>query len=176
MDKKIEKKIVLKGVYEDIIKDNNHLYVVHKLNRICVLPFTIATNGVIDKIGVIKELNVTEESEVYTLINGNISQDDQTNLVAANRILFEIIGSNVTSADEWIYLGNLKNISLGDNIIIYAVNITDVDINQSKNVEETKEAMKFEMINSNKVVASDDALFLSSYLRLFNHIYVNSLK
>jgi hypothetical protein len=35
--------------------------------------------------------------------------------------------------------------------------------------------IKFKMIDSSKVVTSDDTLLLSSYLRLFNYFYINSL-
>ena len=176
MDKKLEKKIVMKGMFEDVLKENNHLYLVHKLDKICVLPYTISTDGILDKIGVIKDLDVLSEKEVYTLINGYISQDDATNLVAANRLLFEVIGSNVKGADNWMYLGTLSNISIGGNVIIWGANISDIDINEAADVEETKKALKFEMIPANQVVASDDALFLASYMRLFNYFYVNSLK
>ena len=176
MNKKLEKKIVMKGMFEDVLKENNHLYLVHKLDKICVLPYTISADGVLDKIGVIKELDILSEKEVYTLINGFISQDDATNLVAANRLLFEVIGSNVKGADDWMYLGTLSNITIGGNVIIWAANISDIDINEAADVEETKKALKFEMIPANQVVASDDALFLASYMRLFNYFYVNSLK
>lgn len=176
MNKKLEKKIVMKGMFEDVLKENNHLYLVHKLDKICVLPYTISTDGILDKIGVIKDLDVLSEKEIYTLINGYISQDDATNLVAANRLLFEVIGSNVKGADDWMYLGTLSNISIGGNVIIWGANISDIDVNEAANVEETKKALKFEMIPANQVVASDDALFLASYMRLFNYFYVNSLK
>ena len=176
MNKKLEKKIVMKGMFEDVLKENNHLYLVHKLDKICVLPYTISTDGILDKIGVVKDLDILLEKEVYTLINGYISQDDATNLVAANRLLFEVIGSNVKGADDWMYLGTLSNITIGGNVIIWAANISDIDINEAGDVEETKKALKFEMIPANQVVASDDALFLASYMRLFNYFYVNSLK
>jgi len=175
MDKKLEKKIVFKGKYEDVLQENEHLYVIHKLDKICVIPYTINTSGLLEKIGVIRELDATKEKEQYSLINGYVNQDDPTNLVGANRILFEVIGSNVKQADKWMYLGSLNNISAGSNIIIYCVNVTDVDINEAEDVEETKKAMKFDMINSNKVVGSDDALFLAAWCRLFNFFYVKSL-
>jgi len=174
MDKKIEKQIVLKGTYEDVLKENDHFYIVHKLDKICVLPYTISSNGLLDKIGVIKELDVLKEKENYTLISGYVNQDDPTNLVSANRLVYEIIGSNIKKADSWMYLGKLTNISGGENIV-YCVNLTDVDIVESEEVEEIKKAKKFEMIGANRVVGSDDALFLASYMRLFNFFFVNSL-
>ena len=175
MDKRLEKKIVMRGPFEDVIKENNHLYLVHKLDKICVLPYTISSDGILDKIGVIKELDILREKETYNLINGYVSRDDKTNLVAANRLLFEVIASNVKGADAWMYLGNLSNISIGGNVIIYAANITNIEINEAEEAEEIKKALKFEMIPANQVVASDDALFLAAYMRVFNYFYVNSI-
>lgn len=176
MSKSLERKTVLKGKYENIIQENDHYYIVDNFYKICVLPYTISTNGILGEVGVIKEFNPIDNIESYSLISGYINSDDPTNLVAANRILYEIIGSNVKNADEWMYLGKIDNISSGSKLIIYCVNITDVEINESEEVEENKKAKKFEMINSNKVVSSDDALFLASYLRLFNYFYVKNLK
>ncbi len=176
MDRALEKKTVLKGPYENVISENDHFYLVHNLDKVCVLPYTISEKGLLNTIGVIKEVDVLKEKENYILINGYINQDDPTNLVAANRLLFEIIGSNITQADSWMYLGQINNTTLGNGVIIWCVNLTDVDIIESEEVEESKEATKFEMIGANKVTVSDDALFLAAYMRLFNYFYVNSLK
>jgi hypothetical protein len=163
-----KEKVVLTGPFEDVVEKNKHLYIVHKLDTIYVIPYTIASNGILDKIGVIKEDNL------YKLPSGYITTDDGTNLVAANRILFDIIQSNVKDADNWMYLGKLENIS-GGSIILYAANIGDVPVKPSTESEDKEQASKFEMIRSNEVTSSDDALFLAAYLRLFNYFYVNSL-
>jgi len=176
MDRALEKKTVLKGNYEDVISENNHFYLVHKYDKICVLPYTISEKGLLNLIGVIKEIDILKEKENYVLINGYINQDDPTNLVAANRLLYEIIGSNVKLADKWMYLGKIENIVGAGSIIVWCVNLTDIDINESEEVQETKQARKFEMVEANKVIVSDDALFLAGYMRLFNYFYVNSLK
>jgi len=175
MNKKLEKKIVLTGPYEDVISLDHHFYLKHKLNRICVLPYTISSDGLLDKIGVIKQIDLLEEKENYILINNFNNQDDPTNLVAANRLIYEIIGSNIKNADNWMYLGKINNTSISSDIIIYAVNISNIDINDDPEVNETKQEKKFQLIDSNKVVTSDDALFLSAYLRLFHFFFVQSL-
>lgn len=164
-----KEKVVLSGPFENVVEKDKHLYIVHKLDTICVIPYTIATNGILDKIGVIKE------DKLYKLLTGYVIADDPTNLVAANRILFEVIQSNVKGADNWMYLGKLENIS-GGAITLYAVNIGDVPIKPTSESEDQEQTSKFEMIRSNEVVSSDDALFLAAYLRLFNYFYVNSLK
>lgn len=175
MDKKLQKKLVLSGLYEDVVKENEHLYIIHKVNSICVIPYTISSNGILDTIGVIKKQDINEDKENYKLISGYLSKDDPTNLVAANRILFEVIGSNVKNADNWMYLGKLTNIS-GGLYTLYAANISNIDINNSEDAGEVKRTLKFEMVKSNNITSSDDALFLAGYLRLFNYFYVSSLK
>jgi len=173
---KIKKNIVLSGEYEDIIEIKDHYYLINKKQRICVLPYTISTQGLLDKIGVIKDLNILTEEYDYTLINGYISEDDNTNLVTANRLLYEIIGSNIKDADLWMYLGTISSyLSSDSEIRLYCVNISEIGVKESKSVEDEKEAKRFQMIDCSKVVTSNDMIFLAGYLRLFNYFYVNSL-
>ena len=176
MDKKIEKKLVLQGVYEDIIELKNHYYLIDKKDKICILPYTISTNGLLDKIGIVEDWNYLEEEKVLTLLNDYINEDDNTDLVAANRILFEIIGNNIPNADLWMYLGSLyNNMSSSAPIKIYAVDISNIEIKADEDVEEEEMRKKFKMLDSSKVIQTDDILFLAGYLRLFNYFYVNSL-
>lgn len=177
MDKKTEKKLVLQGSFEDVIELNDHYYLVDKKNKMCVLPYTISTNGLLDKIGVMQDWNYLEEEKVLILINDYISADDSSDLVAANRILFEILGTNITQADLWMYLGSLfNNMSSHSPIKIYAVDITDIKIKADEDVEEKEDRRNFKLLDSSKVIQTDDILFLSAYLRLFNFFYVNSLQ
>jgi len=177
MDKKIEKKLILKGSFEDVIKLNDHYFLVDKKDKICVLPYTISSNGLLDRIGVMQDWNFIEEEKVLVLINDYISADDSTDLVAANRVLFEIIGTNVSDADLWMYLGSLyNNMTSNSPIKIYAVDITDVEIKADEEVEEQKERRKFKMLDSSKVIQTDDVLFLAAFMRLWNYFYVSSLQ
>ena len=176
MDKKIEKKLVLEGPFEDVIQLSEHYYLVDKKDKICVLPYTISVNGLLDRLGVMEDWNYIEEERVLTLINDYISADDTTDLVAANRVLFEIIGTNITDADLWMYLGSLyNNMSSDSPIKIYAVNISETEIKADEEVKEEQQRKKFKMLDSSKVIQTDDILFLAAYLRLFNYFYVNSL-
>ena len=177
MDKLVEKKIVYQGKYEDVISINDHFYIISKKQKVCVLPYTISSKGLLDKIGVLKEINIITDRYDYTLINGYVSEDDGTNLVTANRLMYEIIGSNVKKADLWMYLGNVYNKMTSDSEVkLYCVNLTDVSIVEDDEIKEIKKERKFAMVDSNKVVTSDDTLFLAAYLRLLNFFYVNSLK
>ena len=175
-NQEVERKIVKEGTFEDVIVIDEHFYLVSKKHRVTVLPYTIDSKGLLDKIGVIKDFNYVFEEYDYTLINGYISQDDGTNLVAANRVLYEAIGLNVPTADDWMYLGSLYNNLTSDSAIdLYCVDLTTKEIRETEEVEENKDKIKFKMIDSATVVTSDDSLLLASYLRLFNYFYINSL-
>jgi hypothetical protein len=173
----MEKKIVLNGEYEDVMEIDGHYYLLDKKDRICVLPYTISSNGLLDKIGVIEDWNFLEEEDVLTLINGYISSDDPTDLVAANRILFEITGVNITDAKEWMFLGGVySNLTSDSPIKIYCVDITNIQIQEQENVEASGSRKKFRIMDSSKVIRTDEILFLASYFRLFNYFYVKSLQ
>jgi len=170
----IEKKTVVEGEFEDVIEIDKHYFLVSKKHRITVLPYSIDSKGLLDKVGVIKDYNFIFEDYDYTLINGYITQDDGTDLVAANRVLFEVLGINITNADDWMYLGSLYNNLTSDSAIsLYCVDVSDKEIRETEEVEQKK--VKFNMIDSSRVITSDDTLLLASYLRLFNYFYVNSL-
>lgn len=172
----LERKIVFEGKFEDVISINEHYFLISKKHRVAVLPYTIDTRGLLDKVGVIKDYNYIFEDYDYTLINGYISQDDGTNLVAANRVLYEVIGINLTNADDWMYLGGLYNTLTSDSPTdLYCVDLTAKEVIETEEVEESKNKVKFKMIDSSFVITSDDTLLLASYLRLFNYFYVNSL-
>jgi len=176
MEKKINKKLVLEGPFEDIIEIEQHYYLVDKKDKICVLPYTIATNGLLDKIGVIKDWNYIEEEKVLTLLNDYVYDDDETDLVAANRILFEVLGVNIVDADLWLYLGDLFSNMVSDSPIkVYAVDITNIEIKTEETVEEEEKRKMFNLMDTAKVIQTDDILFLAAYLRLFNYFYVKSL-
>lgn len=177
MEKKIEKKTVLEGDFEDVIQIEDHFYLVSKKDKIAVLPYTISSQGLLDKIGVIEDWNLIEEEKDLTLLNDYISTDDETDLVAANRVLFEIIGTNVKDAMMWMYLGSVYSSMLSDSPIkLYAVDITNTPIKADEEVEEDEERKKFKLLDSSRVIQTDDMLFLAGYLRLFNYFYVNSLQ
>lgn len=168
------KKIILEGPYEDVIEINDHYYLINKKDKICILPYTISSEGLLDKIGILEDWNYIEEELGLTLINDYLNADDSTDLVAANRLLFEMTGINVKSADKWMYLGSIYNGMTSDSPIkLYAVDITDNQIKED--VEEKEERKKFKMMDSSKVLQTDDILFLASFTRLFNYFYIKSL-
>ena len=96
----VKKKIIVQGEYEDVLEIDGHYYLMDKKDRIAVMPYTISSEGLIEKIGVVQDWNYIEEEEVLTLLNGYISSDDTTDLVAANRMFFETTKINIKSAKD----------------------------------------------------------------------------
>jgi len=169
-------KIVVESNYQKIIKIEDFYYIIDKKDKLCVLPYTISSNGLLDKVGVIKDWNYIEEEEVLTLLNGYILDDDSTDLVAANRQVFEVLGLNITDADRWMYLGSLySNMTSDSPIKVYCVDISDIQVKSDESVEDSTTRKNFMMLDASKVLQTDDMLFLASYLRLFNYFYVKSL-
>jgi hypothetical protein len=177
METNVNKKIVIDSEFESIIEINNHFFILNKKEIICVLPFTLDSRGLLDKIGVIENYDIIEEKTILSLISDYVKDDDNTNLVAANRLFFELTGTNITDMNKWMYLGNLYNSMTSDSPIkLYAVDITDVSIKTDEQVIEKEERKKFKMLDSSRVLQTDDILFLASYLRLFEYFYISSLK
>ena len=171
-----KRKVILEGEYEDVIQIDNHYYLSSKKDRLAILSYTVDDRGLLDKIGIIEDWNYVEDEKVLTLMSDYILTDDATDLVGANRILFEIIGSNNPNALNWMYLGSIfNNMSSDSTIKLYAVDITSIHIKAQENVEEGEERKKFKMMDIDKVIQTDDILFLASFLRLLNYFYISSL-
>jgi hypothetical protein len=173
LDTNITKKTVMTGEFEDVVEIANHFFLVSKKNRVAVVPYTIDSKGLLDKIGVVKDYNYLTEEYNFTIINDYVTTDDGTNLVAANRILHNVTHLDMPNADKWMYLGELFNTLTSDSALeVYCVDLTN------KNLKETEksEAMEFEFLDSFTVITSDDTLLLSSYFRLFNYFYTNALR
>jgi len=170
----VKKKIIVQGEYEDVLEIDGHYYLMDKKDRIAVMPYTISSEGLIEKIGVVQDWNYIEEEEVLTLLNGYISSDDTTDLVAANRMFFETTKINIKSAKDWMYLGALySNLTSDSPIKVYAVDITGLSIQEE--AEQDIQKKKFKLMDASSVIRTDEILFLAAYFRLFNVFYVKSL-
>lgn len=170
-----EPRVVLDGEFEEVIERDDHYYVKSKFDRVCIVPYTVSGDGLLSEIGVVETWNDEEKQKSLTLVTGFLNQDDATNLVGANRVLYEVTGNNSPDASKWMYLGSVYNSLTSDSPIrIYGVNVTDSDLEEEVQNPELKR--HFKLMESSRVVQSDDLLFLGAFTRLFNFFYTNSLK
>ena len=167
-----EPKIVLENEFEEVLENNGHYFLRSKIDQICVLPYTISQDGLLDKIGVIENWNEIEKKNIPTLLKGYLNKDDGTNLVGANRILYQISGSNIEEASRWMFLGVVFNTLASESPLrIYAVDVSGVEIKGEEYIQNEEDRKRFRMMPSNQVAQSDDLLFLGAFTRLFNFIF-----
>jgi len=170
----VKKKKIIQGEYEDVIEIDGHYYLVDKKDKVAVLPYTISSDGLLEKIGIIEDWNYIEDEEVWTLLNGYISTDDNTDLVAANRIFYEVTKINIKAAKDWMFLGALySNLTSDSPIKVYAVDVTGLKIQEE--AQQGIKEKKFKLMDASTVIRTDEILFLAAYFRLFNVFYVKSL-
>jgi len=171
MDKD-NKKILLESEYEDVFELDNHYYINSKKERVCVLPYTITDQGLLGNLGIVEKYNEGEDKNIQTLLIDYLNTEDSTNMVGANRILRQVLGIDSTNAADWMYLGTLTDSLYSVSAIrIYAVDITG----QNTLKTEEEQNKRFKLMDSSEVVQSNDVLFLSAFLRLFNFFYVKGL-
>lgn len=172
-----ESNIVFESEFEEVLEIDNHLYIRSKLDQVCIIPYTISKDGLLDKIGIVEVWNEEEKKNIQSLLKGYLNEDDGTNLVGANRILYQISGTNLTEAGRWMYLGTVFNtLESPSPLRVYGVDVSEVEIREEDSVMNETDRKRFRMMESNHVIQSDDLLFLGAFTRLFNFFYTQSLK
>lgn len=150
-----------------------------KTMSVAVMPFTVDSNNIIDKIGLLKEYNPFREGDFsHTLITGTVDHEDDTLLATAKRELTEE-GGYKTPEDEnerWIYLGNFFPYKDSDRQVpTFAVDVSGLEASEPETDGSKKEALsKLEMMESNQIMITEETLALSAFLRLFNYFYLKT--
>lgn len=107
INKMSESKLIVTNDFEEIVERDGRYFVKRKMDVVCVIPYTIES-GILEKVGVIKFSEKSFSNLSLTLMSGEVNEDDGTNLVTANRILFENVSTNVPNANLWMYLGKIS--------------------------------------------------------------------
>jgi 8-oxo-dGTP pyrophosphatase MutT (NUDIX family) len=164
----------------DIVDVEGHVGMKLKTVSVAVMPFTIDDNGMIDKIGLLKEYNPFREGDFsHTLITGTIDYEDDSLLYTAKRELKEESGYEVPNNENlrWIYLGNFFPYKDSDRQVpTFAVDVTGIEPKEPQTDGTKKEELsKLEMIPSNNIMITEEMLPLSAFLRLFNYFYQKTI-
>lgn len=169
-----ESKLIASNEFEEIVERDGRYFVKRKMDVVCVIPYTIE-KGMLEKVGVIKFSEKAFSHLPITLMSGEVNEDDGTNLVTANRILFENVATNVANANLWMYLGKIRDGLMDENgMSVYCVNVSDVKLNKPNELKRADKG-EFALVGSNEIIATDDSVLLAAYLRLFQFFYINSL-
>ena len=180
MPKKNETKTLFTEKWFDVIEIDGKVGIHNKHMSVAVLPFTNDENGMVKEIGILHEPNPFREGGFCdTLITGTVEYEDDSLLLTAIRELEEEGGIAVppTENARWIFLGTIYPYKDGDRMVpVFAVDVTGLEVKEPQGDGTEKEAMaKFSFEEVGRGIASDEALVLSSFLRLFNYMYAKSM-
>jgi 8-oxo-dGTP pyrophosphatase MutT (NUDIX family) len=163
----------------DVIEIEGHQKIKMTTMSVAVMPYTIDENGLVDKVGLLREYNTLREGEYcHTLVTGTIDYEDDTLLYTAKRELKEEGGFETpeTENERWLYLGNFFPYKDSDRQIpTFAVDVTGLEQTEPETDGSKKESLsKLEMISANDIMISEETLVLAAFLRLFNYFYLKT--
>jgi hypothetical protein len=164
----------------DVVDVDGHVGMKLKTMSVAVMPFTVDDNGMVDKIGLLKEYNPFREGDFsHTLITGTIDYEDDTLLYTAKRELKEEGGYETPDNENkrWIYLGNFFPYKDSDRQVpTFGVDVSGIEPGKPQTDGSKKEELsKLEMISSSDIMITEEMLPLSAFLRLFNYFYQKSI-
>lgn len=146
--------------------EDKELKVISLYTEIAVMPYSIDDSGLLDSVGVVGYTNFYDDTSHLTLLKGFRKDSESSNMITANRLIFDSFGVNITQAEKWMFLGDIYSESSGTPIKLYCVNISN---------NEDLKSEDFKMVTVNTAITSDDSLLLSSYLRLFKLYYMQGI-
>ena len=166
--------------FDLVVTDEKHGLRI-KNTSVAVLPYTVDSSGIVEKIGILKEANpLRETGYADTLITGSIDDSDDDAYATAVRELYEEGGVDMRggSPDSWIYLGTFHDSKDTDREIpAFAVDITGQTVGKPQTDGSTQEQnSSFSLIDVNEAIQTKELLVLGSFLRLFNIMYKKSFK
>ena len=169
----MEKETIHQSKRFDVVKRDKKIGIEIKKVTIGVLPYTIS-NNMLSSIGVLHEYNNFRKGKyANTLITGTLEADDLDLLNCAIRELEEEGGFVQNDVDQWVFLGSFKlSKASTEEINVFAVNVTGIEQKEALGDGSKKEELSsLKMMNINDAILTDEALFLASFLRLFDFFY-----
>ena len=169
----MDKETLFESKRFDVVKRDNKVGIEIKKVTIGVLPYVISDN-MLSSIGVLHEYASFRKGKyTNTLITGTLEADDQDLLQCAIRELEEEGGFVQTDVDSWVFLGSFKlSKASTEEINVFAVNVTGIEQKEAQGDGSKKEELSsLKMMQINDAILTDEAIFLASFLRLFDFFY-----
>jgi 8-oxo-dGTP pyrophosphatase MutT (NUDIX family) len=172
----MDNKVIYTHERFDLVQRDGKDGVEMKKVTVGVLPYVIS-DGLLSSVGVLHEYNLFRKGKYSdTIITGTLDPNDIDLLHCAMRELEEEGGYKVEDADQWVFLGGFTlSKASTEEIQVFAVNVSDAKQGEPKgDGSKQEELSKLEMVQINDAILTDEALFLASYIRLFDFFYQKS--
>lgn len=154
-------------VKKSTIEGKDYYGVYYDTDNVIILPYTSDASGIIQKIGLIKEINpFRKKNESLTVITGTEKDEDDTYIDIAKRELYEQTEYKVENNSEWIYLGKLtlsKDVESDHPCFMVNFNTIESELKDDTN--------KLSFLPISHIQESTDGILLSmvmKYLYIFN--------
>lgn len=174
-------KVLFEDKWFQVVDIEGTIGLKNKEMSVAVLPYRVNEMGMITEIGLLKELNYFREGDfAQTLITGTIEYEDDSLLLTAKRELLEEGGFDLKNDEynsRWLFLGPVYLYKTSDQMVpVFAVDVTGIEQKSAEGDGSEKESKsKLEMTEVGNGIASEEALVLAAFLRLFNYMYAKTL-
>jgi hypothetical protein len=167
--------------YFDVVEIDGQVGFKSKLMSVAVMPYTVDERGTVENLGMLIEYNPFREGDyANTLITGTVETEDTDLIETAIRELKEEGGIICPPEDRkrFIYLGNFYPYKDSDRMIpTFAVDVTNLEMTSPEGDGSKKESLsKFRLLPVHEGIATDEALPLAAFLRLFNYFYTRAVE
>jgi 8-oxo-dGTP pyrophosphatase MutT (NUDIX family) len=160
----------------DVVEVNGQVGLKAKSMSVAIMPFSTDDNGMIDKIGFLKEYNPFRQGDyALTVITGTVESEEEDLYETVVRELKEEGGIEIPKGENGriIYLGNLYPSKDSDRIYpSFCVDVTHLELGEPSGDGSKKEELsEFRMVPVNDGMNTDETLPNAIFLRLFNYAY-----
>lgn len=172
----MEKQILYQTKRFDVIDVNGKALISTKKVTVGVLPYSLA-DGMLTNVGVLHEYNKLRKGDYCdTIITGTLDPDDPDLLTCGIRELEEEGGYVQTDVDQWVFLGTFKlSKASNEEVNVFGVNVSGLEQGEAKGDGSKSEKLSsLRMTPISDSLLTDESLFLSSFIRLFDFFYQRS--
>jgi len=143
-------------------------------SAVAVLVYSLDEKGVLDRIGVVTEPNPHFLSKTYTgPVMGRVETEDKSLLSRAKQETKEESGYDVNDQSRWSFIGEMITSKLlPEPVYCYAVDVTGLEQGEiTGDGSEKEKALKFELLDLNRVSEINDTILQACFFKLFNKLY-----
>jgi ADP-ribose pyrophosphatase YjhB (NUDIX family) len=161
-------------IKKSVIDEKEYYGISYDTDNIIILPFISDTSFIIEKIGLIKEINPFRKNNTsLTLVTGTEKDEDDTYLDVAKRELYEKTGYRIENDELWTYLGKITlTKSVETEHPCFMVDFVDIQ----KEINTETSLNNFEFYPISYIQKTNDGILLSMIMKYLNILNVSFKK